>query len=114
VLVVEDEEVVRGLVVHVLEGEGYRALVAHDGEEALALAANAHIDVLLTDLTMPKLGGRELAERLRSTNPELKVVYMSGFADSGILSDGVLPPRTAFLSKPFTFAELAGSVRGLL
>ncbi len=114
VLVVEDEEVVRGLVVHVLEGEGYRALVAHDGEEALALAANAQIDVLLTDLTMPKLGGRELAERLRSTNPELKVVYMSGFADSGILADGVLPPRTAFLSKPFTFAELAGSVRGLL
>ena len=114
VLVVEDEEVVRGFVVHVLEDEGYRALVAHDGEEALALAEDTPIDVLLTDLTMPKLGGRALAERLRGSNPELKVVYMSGYADSGIFDDGVLPPGTAFLSKPFTFAELAASVRGLL
>ncbi len=113
-LVVEDEEVVRGLVVQVLEGEGYLALVANDGEEAFAIAERTPVDVLLTDLTMPKLGGRELAERLRRTNPELKVLYMSGYTDSGILSDGVLPPGTAFLSKPFTFAELAESVRGLL
>ncbi len=114
VLVVEDEDVVRGLVVQVLEGEGYLALVANDGEEAFAIAERTPVDVLLTDLTMPKLGGRELAERLRRTNPELKVLYMSGYTDSGILSDGVLPPGTAFLSKPFTFAELAESVRGLL
>ena len=114
VLVVEDEEVVRGLVVQVLEGEGYLALVANDGEEAFAIAERTPVDVLLTDLTMPKLGGRELAERLRRTNPDLKVLYMSGYTDSGILSDGVLPPGTAFLSKPFTFAELAESVRGLL
>ena len=70
--------------------------------------------MLLTDLTMPKLGGRELAERLRNSNPELKVVYMSGYADAGIFADGALPAGTAFLSKPFTFAELAESVRGLL
>ncbi|HEY8193208.1 MAG TPA: PAS domain S-box protein, partial [Gaiellaceae bacterium] len=114
VLIVEDEEVVRGLVVQVLEGEGYQALVANDGEEALAVAERTSVDVLLTDLTMPKLGGRELAERLRAVNPELKVLYMSGYTDSGILSDGVLPPGTAFLSKPFTFAELVESVRGLL
>ncbi len=114
VLVVEDEEVVRSLVVHVLEDEGYHAVVANDGEEALALAAGMSIDVLLTDLTMPKLGGRELSEQLRSSNPDLKVVYMSGYADKGILSDGILPPGTAFLSKPFTFAELTASVRGLL
>jgi two-component system, cell cycle sensor histidine kinase and response regulator CckA len=114
VLVVEDEEVVRSLVVQVLEGEGYRALVARDGEDALELAEHNHVDVLLTDLTMPKLGGRELAETLRATHPELKVVYMSGYAEGGILSDGVLPPATAFLSKPFTFAELAEKVRGLL
>ena len=114
VLVVEDEAVVRGLVVQVLEGEGYLALVANDGEEAFDLAERAPVDVLLTDLTMPKLGGRELAERLRRTNPDLKVLYMSGYAESGILSDGVLPPGTAFLSKPFTFTELAESVRGLL
>jgi PAS domain S-box-containing protein len=114
VLVVEDEEVVRSLVVQVLEGEGYKALVARDGEDALALAEDHHVDLLLTDLTMPKIGGRELAERLRSKHPSLKVVYMSGYADGGILSDGVLPPETAFLSKPFTFAELAEKVRDLL
>ena len=114
VLVVEDEDVVRSLVVQVLEGEGYRALVAMDGEDALALAAENHVDLLLTDLTMPKLGGRELAEQLRVAHPELKVVYMSGYAEGGILSDGVLPPATAFLSKPFTFTELAEKVRSLL
>jgi PAS domain S-box-containing protein len=114
VLVVEDEEVVRSLVVQVLEGEGYKALVARDGEDALALAEERHVDLLLTDLTMPKIGGRELAERLRSTHPSLKVVYMSGYVDGDILSDGVLPPGTAFLSKPFTFADLAEKVRDLL
>jgi PAS domain S-box-containing protein len=114
VLVVEDEEVVRSLVVQVLEGEGYKALVARDGEDALALAEGRHVDLLLTDLTMPKIGGRELAERLRSTHPSLKVVYMSGYVDGDILSDGVLPPGTAFLSKPFTFADLAEKVRDLL
>jgi PAS domain S-box-containing protein len=114
VLVVEDEEVVRTLVVQVLEGEGYRTLVAHDGEAAFALAEGTSIDLLLTDLSMPKLGGRELAERLRGANPELKVIYMSGYADAGIFSDGALPAGTAFLSKPFSFAELAESVRALV
>jgi CheY-like chemotaxis protein len=114
VLVVEDEEVVRSLVVQALEGEGYRALVANDGQDALSLATENHVDLLLTDLTMPKLGGRQLAEQLRVANPDLKVLYMSGYAEGGILSDGVLPPATAFLSKPFTFAELAEKVRSLL
>jgi YesN/AraC family two-component response regulator len=88
--------------------------MARDGEDALALAQEHHVDLLLTDLTMPKLGGRQLAEQLRTAHPELKVVYMSGYAEGGILSDGVLPPSTAFLSKPFTFAELAEKVRSLL
>jgi PAS domain S-box-containing protein len=114
VLVVEDEEVVRSLVVQVLEGEGYRALMANDGADALALAGANHVDLLLTDLTMPNLGGRELAEQLRMSHPALKVVYMSGYTEDGILSDGVLPPATAFLSKPFTFTELAERVRSLL
>jgi PAS domain S-box-containing protein len=114
VLVVEDEEVVRSLVVQVLEGEGYRALVADNGQDALALASENHVDLLLTDLTMPKLGGRQLAEQLRVSHPDLKVVYMSGYAEGGILSDGVLPPATAFLSKPFTFTELEEKVRSLL
>jgi CheY-like chemotaxis protein len=114
VLVVEDEDVVRGLVRQVLEGVGFHVLVARDGEEAFALAAKHHIDVLLSDLMLPKLGGHEVADRLRSSQPELKVLYMSGYAESGLFSDGVLPPGTAFLEKPFTFSDLTGKVQGLL
>ncbi len=114
VLVVEDEEVIRSLVQHVLEADGYRVLVAHDGEEAVAVAEAHDVELLLTDLSMPKLGGRELAEHLRTANPGLKVLYMSGYAESGILSDGVLPPVTGFLEKPFTPTELKATVRALL
>ena len=85
VLVVEDEDVVRGLVRTVLTGAGFEVLVARDGEEAFALAAKHHVDVLLTDLMMPRHGGQEVAERLRATHPELKVVFMSGYAESGML-----------------------------
>jgi PAS domain S-box-containing protein len=114
VLVVEDEDVVRGLVRTVLEGVGFKVLVARDGEEAFALAAQHHVDVLLSDLALPKLSGKEVVERLRASYPELKVVYMSGYAESGIFSDGVLPPGTAFLEKPFTFSELTEVVQGVL
>ena len=89
-------------------------LVAEHGEEAFALAAKHHVDVLLSDLMLPKLGGHEVADRLRSSQPHLKVLYMSGYAESGLFSDGVLPPGTAFLEKPFTFSELTGKVQGLL
>jgi two-component system, cell cycle sensor histidine kinase and response regulator CckA len=114
VLVVEDEDVVRGLVRQVLEGAGFEVLVARDGEEAFALAAERHVDVLLSDLMMPNLGGQEVAERLRASHPELKVVFMSGYAESGLFSDGALPAGTAFLEKPFTFSELTESVQSLL
>ncbi len=112
VLVVEDEEVVRGLVRQMLEGEGYEVLVAQDGEEAIELAGRTTIDVLLTDLTMPKVGGREVAERLRESQPGLRVVYMSGYAED--LPAGALPPATSFLGKPFTFAELTETVHALI
>jgi CheY-like chemotaxis protein len=114
VLVVEDEDVVRGLVRQVLQGVGFEVLVARDGEEAFALAAEHHIDVLVSDLMMPNVGGQEVAERLRSSHPELKVVFMSGYAEVGLFSDGGLPPGTAFLEKPFTFSELTELVQGLL
>ena len=93
VLVVEDEEVVRGLVRQMLVGEGYEVLVAQDGEEAIELAGSNTFDVLLTDLTMPKVGGREVAERLRESQPALKVVYMSGYAED-------LPPGRSRLRRP--------------
>jgi len=101
-------------VQQVLQGAGFEVLVARDGEAAFELAKGHHVDVLLTDLKMPNLGGRELAERLRASHPALKVVYMSGYAEGGVLSDGVLPPGTAFLEKPFTFSELTEKVQGVL
>ena len=112
VLVVEDEEVIRGLVRQMLVGEGYEVLVAKDGEEAIELAGRTTIDVLLTDLTMPKVGGREVAERLRESQPGLRVIYMSGYAQD--LPAGPLPPATSFLGKPFTFAELTETVDALI
>ncbi len=114
VLVVEDEEVIRGLVDQVLRGEGYEVILAADGDEAIERARETRVDVLLTDLTMPGIGGRELAERLREERPELKVMFMSGFADSEGFAGGTFPAATAFLEKPFTFAHLTERVRALV
>jgi len=114
VLVVEDEEVIRGLVDQVLRGEGYEVLLAADGDEAIELADGARVDVLLTDLTMPGIGGHELADRLRAGAPELKVMFMSGFAEGNDFSTTALPPATAFLEKPFTFTMLSERMRELI
>jgi nitrogen-specific signal transduction histidine kinase/CheY-like chemotaxis protein len=114
VLVVEDEEVIRSLVDQVLRGEGYDVILAADGDEAIERARDARVDLLVTDLTMPGIGGRELAERLRAERPELKVMFMSGFADSDTFSGGPIPAATAFLEKPFTFAHLTERVRSLV
>ena len=114
VLVVEDEDVIRTLVDQVLRGEGYDVLLAADGDEAITLATRNRIDLLLTDLTMPGIGGHELASRLRETQPGLKVMFMSGFAEGGDFSAAALPPATAFLEKPFTFTHLTERVRELV
>ena len=114
VLVVEDEEVIRGLVDQVLRGEGYEVLLAADGNEAIELAGSNRVDVLLTDLTMPGIGGHELADRLRAGAPALKVMFMSGFAEGNDFSTSALPPATAFLEKPFTFTMLSERMRELI
>ena len=114
VLVVEDEDVIRGLVDQVLRGEGYEVLLAADGDEAIALAGSNRVDVLLTDLTMPGIGGHELADRLRAGAPALKVLFMSGFAEGNDFSTSALPPATAFLEKPFTFTMLSERMRELV
>jgi two-component system, cell cycle sensor histidine kinase and response regulator CckA len=114
VLLVEDEDVVRRLVRQVLENDGYRVLEAADGAAALEVARSEEVDLLLTDLVMPKVGGREVADGLRRANPELKVIYMSGYADGAILENGVLQPGTELLEKPFAFAALTEKVRRVL
>jgi two-component system, cell cycle sensor histidine kinase and response regulator CckA len=114
VLVVEDEEVIRGLVDQVLSAEGYDVVVAADGQEALALGSRLPFDVLLTDLTMPGIGGQELADRLRERVPGLKVMFMSGFAEGSDFSASALTSSTTFLEKPFTFSTLTGRMRELI
>jgi PAS domain S-box-containing protein len=113
VLLVEDEDVVRRLVRQVLEQSGYAVLEARDGAQALELGRGRPVDLLLTDMVMPKLGGVEIAAALREARPELKVLYMSGYAE-GALAPGALGPATTLLEKPFSFATLTEKVRGLL
>jgi signal transduction histidine kinase/CheY-like chemotaxis protein len=115
-LVVEDEPAVRRMVVKVLEQRGYTVLEAGNGIEALDVA-DAHdgqIDVLLTDVVMPQMGGRELADSLVARRPELRVVYMSGYSEDTVLQREVFMPGARFLEKPFTPSALADKVREVL
>ncbi|MCB0153474.1 MAG: response regulator [Anaerolineae bacterium] len=116
VLLVEDEEIVRSLTREVLEMTGYTVLEAGNGREALALAEQhpEPIHLLLTDVVMPQINGREVAERLTATHPHLKVLYVSGYTDQAIAHHGVLEPGLFFLQKPFSPSTLAQKVREVL
>jgi two-component system, cell cycle sensor histidine kinase and response regulator CckA len=115
ILLVEDEDVVRKLAREILEDQGYDVTDTGDPEAALSLwAETGPFDMLLTDVVMPKLNGRQLAERLASDRPGLKVLYMSGYTSHAIVERGVLEPETAFVQKPFTSAELTVRVRDVL
>jgi len=116
ILVVEDEQQVRDLAVRVLESRGYRVLSAADGQAALRLCHehDGPLDLLLTDVIMPELNGRQLADRILRLRPGIRVVYMSGYIDDAIVSQGQLPPGTAFVAKPFTLDALAAKVRQAL
>ena len=116
VLVVEDEEPVRMLAQRLLVAKGYTVLTAAGGDEALAVAADAStpVSLLLTDVVMPGMSGRELASRLADQLPGLKVLYMSGYTDDDIVRHGVLDPRTPFLPKPFTPDGLLRKIRDML
>ncbi len=116
ILVVEDEPAVRGLTLRCLESNGYTVLQASNGEEALEIAARhaGRLDLLLTDVIMPGASGPELARRLLERRPGLCVLYVSGYTDAAMASNGVLGPGAAFLQKPFTPAALARKVRDVL
>ncbi|HSE95743.1 MAG TPA: PAS domain S-box protein [Methylomirabilota bacterium] len=116
VLLVEDEEAVRDLAREILVQSGYTVIGARHGGEAL-LIGDQHagpIHVLVTDVVMPELGGRELANRLAARRPGLKVVYMSGYTDETLEHHGVLEPGMVFLRKPLTPDTLARKVREIL
>ncbi|MBN1995050.1 MAG: PAS domain S-box protein [Anaerolineae bacterium] len=117
VLLVEDEFAVRDLAARMLRQQGYKLLEAANGHEALRLAqkmSEEKIDLLVTDVIMPRLGGRDLAHRLKATHPSLKVLFTSGYADNAIVHHGVLEPGLAFLQKPFSPEMLVRKVREVL
>ncbi len=116
IVVVEDEESVRKLIRSVLTKLGYTVVEARDGQEALALCKNqSHpIHLLLSDVIMPNLSGPELAARITSLRPELKVLFMSGYTDNAVVLHGVLEAGTPYLQKPFTPAGLTSKVREVL
>ena len=116
VLLVEDDQAVRQIARRALERQGYTVLEADNGEAALALAEGhaGGIDLLLTDVIMPVMGGPALAERLRVRRPRLRVLFMSGYNDTAIATQGVLAPGSTLIEKPFTADALAHLVREVL
>ncbi|WP_375195741.1 CHASE3 domain-containing protein [Sphingobium sp.] len=115
ILVVEDEERVRHMSVDSLRELGYTIVQASDGEQALAmLAIQPRIDMLFTDIVMPGINGRELADRARETRPDLKILYTTGYTRNAIVHNGMLDPGLSFLAKPFTLDQLAMKVRQVL
>jgi two-component system, cell cycle sensor histidine kinase and response regulator CckA len=115
-LVVEDDGAIRAMVRRTLKRDGYIVLDATDGQNALDLAStyDKPIDLLLTDVVMPFIGGRELAERLLVTRPAMKIVYMSGYTDDVVLRRGLLRAGVTFIQKPFAPAALAAKLRNTL
>jgi two-component system, cell cycle sensor histidine kinase and response regulator CckA len=103
ILVAEDEEAVRKLVVTVLRSKGYKVIEARDAEHALELwrQYSGKINLLLTDTIMPRMDGPDLSQKLKVTNPDIKVIYMSGYTDDAIVLRELLGSGASFLQKPF-------------
>jgi two-component system cell cycle sensor histidine kinase/response regulator CckA len=116
ILLVEDEVTVRQLLSGMLERRGYRVLIAGSGEQAVEVAAQHRgpLHLMVTDVVMPGMGGPELAARLGSLHPELRVLYISGYADDAVLRRGVREGLASFLQKPFTLDALARKIRDVL
>jgi CheY-like chemotaxis protein len=116
ILLVEDEDEVRGLAHEILESEGYTVLVARSPDEALRAASRhtASIHLVLTDVVMPAMSGPDLVERLRAARPDLRVVYMSGYAQGAMVHQAILAAGRAFVQKPFTRQTLTHKVREVL
>ena len=114
-MVVEDETAVRALVVDVLEELGYRAMEAVDGPSGLKLLqSNLRIDLLITDIGLPGLNGRQLADAARERRPDLNVLFMTGYAENATIANGFLEPGMEMITKPFAIDALATRVRAII
>jgi len=116
ILVVEDEAGIRALVRKILRRQGYEVLEASNGDEALIVCREhpGTLDLLITDVMMPQMGGRELVDRMREQCRGMKVLYVSGYTDDSSIYSGNFPPGTAFLQKPFTLGSLLDKVKEVL
>ena len=116
ILLVEDEDEVRALARELLERQGYRVLEASDGLQALDRyeTGGDQIDLILSDVVMPRMSGRELVDRVRALRPDMRVLYMSGYTEDAILRHGVRDASTVLLGKPFAPADLLAKVREVL
>ena len=115
-LLAEDEGALRAIIREILEDGGYTVLEGATPDEALSVA-HAHegpIQLLLTDVVMSRMSGRELARQVAALRPDLKVLYMSGYTDEAVTHDGVLEPGAEFVQKPFTADALLRKVRRVL
>jgi len=115
VLIVEDEPVVRAVIVEMLGEQGYQTLEAVDGPSGLRiLRTNARIDLLVTDVGLPGMNGRQLADQARETRPGLKVLFITGYAESVAISDGFLQPGMEMITKPFDLDNLSQRIRAMV
>jgi PAS domain S-box-containing protein len=115
ILVIEDEPVVRAIVVEVLEDLGYRAIEAADGPSGLAiLQSDLAIDLLVTDIGLPGLNGRQVADAARQTRPNLKILFMTGYAETAAMADGFLLPGMQMITKPFAIDSLAARIKAII
>ena len=115
VLVVDDSPTMRQMVAFTLTSAGYQVVEAGNGKEAVGkVNGGAKPDLVVTDLNMPEMDGRTLAETLRRIRPELRVLFVSGYTETAVVHPSERDDRTAFLAKPFTPEGLARSVRRLL
>jgi hypothetical protein len=116
ILLVDDEDSLRTVIVDLLTHLGYHILSAAGGDEALALAAEypGKIDLLMTDVVMQPLSGPVLAEKLTRRRPDMKVIFISGYAATTLAPDGILKPGTVLVNKPFTMKILSAKLREVL
>src|ERR1019366_1481521 len=115
VLVVEDEPVVRGVIMEMLGEQGYRTLEAVDGPSGLKiLRDNRRVDLLVTDVGLPGINGRQLADQARETRPDLKILFITGYAESVAIADGFLQPGMEMITKPFDLDNLSRRIRAMV